>query len=131
VRGRDGCRVPLPWSGERPPYGFTTGDRTWLPQPADWARLSAQAEGGDAHSMLAFYRTALARRPRTLDTAAPLTWKRRDAVLDIVVAGDPGIRCIINLGAEPIELPAGDVLMTSEPVSAGRLAGDSAVWLSS
>jgi alpha-glucosidase len=24
--GRDGCRVPLPWAGERPPYGFGAGD---------------------------------------------------------------------------------------------------------
>ena len=23
--GRDGCRVPLPWSGDRPPFGFLTG----------------------------------------------------------------------------------------------------------
>ncbi|MGJ8493651.1 alpha-amylase family glycosyl hydrolase, partial [Glaesserella parasuis] len=23
--GRDGCRVPLPWSGDAPPFGFTEG----------------------------------------------------------------------------------------------------------
>ena len=23
--GRDGCRVPLPWAGEAPPYGFSAG----------------------------------------------------------------------------------------------------------
>ncbi|HEY0240943.1 MAG TPA: glycoside hydrolase family 13 protein, partial [Friedmanniella sp.] len=35
VRGRDGCRVPLPWSGTAAPYGFSPdGVHPWLPQPA-------------------------------------------------------------------------------------------------
>ena len=50
LRGRDGARVPLPWSSEHPPYGFTTGDRTWLPQPQDWAARTVEAEAGDSHS---------------------------------------------------------------------------------
>ncbi len=44
-RGRDGCRVPLPWSGTRPPYGFSPEGSTaapWLPQPDDWAGLTAE-----------------------------------------------------------------------------------------
>ena len=100
VRGRDGCRVPLPWSGDRPPYGFTSGGLTWLPQPANWAVQTAQSEADDARSMLAFYRKALVRRPRTLDPSAPLTWNRRDSVLDISVAGEPGMRLLVNLGPE-------------------------------
>ena len=39
-RGRDGCRVPVPWSGDAPPYGFSPAGATappWLPQPAGWA----------------------------------------------------------------------------------------------
>ena len=35
--GRDGCRVPLPWSGDAPPFGFSPAAATgppWLPQPA-------------------------------------------------------------------------------------------------
>src|SRR5690606_28078159 len=38
--GRDGCRVPIPWSGDRPPFGFGPGDeQPWLPQPEEWAGL--------------------------------------------------------------------------------------------
>jgi alpha-glucosidase len=37
--GRDGCRVPLPWSGSAAPYGFSpSAVPTWLPQPGHWAR---------------------------------------------------------------------------------------------
>ncbi|MEZ0073882.1 glycosidase [Planotetraspora sp. GP83] len=39
--GRDGCRVPLPWSGTEPPYGYSTGV-PWLPQPADWKELTVE-----------------------------------------------------------------------------------------
>ena len=45
--GRDGCRVPLPWSAE-----------PWLPQPAHWATYAADRQDGDPHSMLTLYRTA-------------------------------------------------------------------------
>ncbi len=31
---RDGCRVPMPWSGDAPPYGFGTGERPALAPPA-------------------------------------------------------------------------------------------------
>jgi alpha-glucosidase len=128
-RGRDGCRVPLPWSGEEPPYGFTTGTTTWLPQPADWASLTVSAQQGAEGSMLAFYSEALARRPRTIDTAAPLAWNRRDSVLDITVAGSPGLRCVVNFGEEPVALPSGDVVLTSGPVTDGMLSSDTAAWL--
>lgn len=30
--GRDGCRVPLPWTADAPHAGFSTGE-PWLPQP--------------------------------------------------------------------------------------------------
>jgi alpha-glucosidase len=43
---RDGCRVPLPWSGHSPPYGFGPGD-SWLPQPGEWAALSVAAQQGE------------------------------------------------------------------------------------
>jgi alpha-glucosidase len=129
LRGRDGCRVPLPWSGTVPPYGFTDGDRTWLPQPEDWGPVTVSAQDHDPDSMLAFYREALAARPRSLDTRSPLAWNRRDSVLDLGVPGAPGIRVVLNLGTAPVPLPDGDVLLTSDPLSGGMLPPDTAAWL--
>ena len=59
--GRDGCRIPLPWDGDRPPYGFSRegADRPWLDQPVDWARLTVEAQSEIATSMLSLYRTGL------------------------------------------------------------------------
>ncbi len=77
-RGRDGCRVPIPWSGTRPPYGFSPeGARAepWLPQPDGWTDLTAEAETGDPRSMLELYRTALhLRRESPALGDGELTW---------------------------------------------------------
>jgi alpha-glucosidase len=65
--GRDGCRVPMPWSGERSPYGFgPDGSTPWLPQPHLWEDLSVAAQDGVAGSTLEFYRELLRLRRELL-----------------------------------------------------------------
>ena len=78
---RDGCRVPIPWSGDAPPYGFGPGaGQPWLPQPLDWADRSVAAQEQDPDSTLAFYRAALAaRRKHTSDTTEERRAARRRA----------------------------------------------------
>ena len=45
--GRDGCRVPIPWAGGTAPYDFGPGaEQPWIPQPADWAPLTVEAQDG-------------------------------------------------------------------------------------
>ena len=58
-RGRDGCRVPMPWSGSAPPFGFSANPDTWLPMPTDWAPLTVAAQIEDPTSTLSFFRVAL------------------------------------------------------------------------
>ncbi|MEJ7796833.1 MAG: glycoside hydrolase family 13 protein, partial [Nocardioides sp.] len=71
--GRDGCRVPLPWGGDAPPYGFGPGEgQPWIPQPDEWASLTVEAQGTDPDSTLSFYRSALASRRDVMDQTAPL-----------------------------------------------------------
>ncbi|MCM3921412.1 alpha-amylase, partial [Frankia sp. AiPs1] len=61
--GRDGARVPLPWSGDAPPYGFTAGGvEPWLPQPAGWAGFAVLAQAEDPMSTWLLTRGALALR---------------------------------------------------------------------
>src|SRR5699024_7990140 len=57
--GRDGCRVPLPWSKSGPSFGFSDSGEAWLPQPADWGELSREAQRGVEGSTLELYRTLL------------------------------------------------------------------------
>lgn len=131
VRGRDGCRVPIPWSGSEPPYGFGSGDsRPWLPQPADWAPLTAEAQATDANSHLALYKAALRiRREQAALGDGRLAWDpdAPDGVLSFT--RDPGFRCVVNLSDQPLDLPGDTVLLSSEPLTDGKLPVDAAVWL--
>jgi len=134
VRGRDGCRVPIPWSGSEPPYGFGTGEgQPWLPQPADWAPLTAEAQATDPDSHLALYKSALRiRREQEALGDGRLAWDTDapDGVLSFT--RDPGFRCVVNLADEPFELPGDtEVLLSSEPITNGELPVDAAVWLKS
>ncbi len=131
MRGRDGCRVPLPWSGQAPPFGFSPdGVTPWLPQPDAWRTLTVEAQDGDPASMLALYRDALRLRRETAGLyAAGLAW-RHDApegVLDF----DRGeaLRCVANLSGSPFTVPEDRVLLSSIPLEDGLLPTDATAWL--
>ena len=135
--GRDGCRVPLPWSGDRPSYGFSPEDATgepWLPQPPAWAGLSVAAEDGVPDSMLTLYRRALRlRRAEPGLGDGPMSWLEADPrVLAFARggAGDPGFACVVNLSDASVPLPDHrDLLLASGPLDGGALPPDTAVWL--
>ncbi|POX43515.1 alpha-glucosidase [Streptomyces sp. Ru73] len=132
-RGRDGCRVPIPWSGEHAPYGFSPDGATgapWLPQPPLWRELSVAAQEGDEDSMLALYRTALrVRREHPALGDGTMTWLEAPAGV-LAFRREPGFVCVVNLSAEPYPLPEHkEILLASGPLADGRLAPDHAVWL--
>ncbi|PRX02062.1 UNVERIFIED_ORG: alpha-glucosidase [Actinomadura viridilutea] len=130
-RGRDGCRVPLPWSGDAPPYGFSGEDvEPWLPQPESWKALSVERQTGDPASMLELYRSALRlRRENPALGDGDMRWNPApDGVLSF--SRDPGFTCVVNVSGEPCDLPAGaEVLLASGDLVDGRLPADTAVWL--
>ncbi len=127
--GRDGARVPLPWSGDAPPYGFSpNGARPWLPMPADWAPVTVAAQERDPGSTLTLYRRALALRRSQLRLQPPeLGWLPAAADCLVLQRGD--LLCAVNLGRAPAPLPPGRVLLASEPPSDDQLPTDTAAWL--
>jgi alpha-glucosidase len=127
IRGRDGCRVPLPWTSSGRSLGFSAGDaRPWLPQPADWAQESAEAQAQRADSTLAFYRAAVRARREHLSAAHGLSWAR---VGDGVLAFDRGpLRCLFNRRDDAVPI-AGTLVLASEPATADTLAVDVAAWV--
>ncbi|WP_326595138.1 glycoside hydrolase family 13 protein [Streptomyces sp. NBC_01803] len=132
-RGRDGCRVPIPWAGQSPPFGFSPQGATaepWLPQPPSWKDRGVQAQTGDENSMLELYRRALSVRHRHPALGeGTLEWL--DAPADVLsFAREPGFVCVANLSAEPCALPDhARVLLASRPLEDGLLPPDTAVWL--
>ncbi|HET9667772.1 MAG TPA: glycoside hydrolase family 13 protein [Desertimonas sp.] len=132
IRGRDGCRVPMPWSGTEAPFGFGPGAaQPWLPQPTSWAEFTVAAQDGDPASHLSLYRAALQiRRQHPALGDGRLEWV--DLAPDVLCfERRPGFRCVVNFGVDPIELPAHRrMMLASVPVVDGVLPSDGAAWLS-
>ncbi|MFB9312676.1 glycoside hydrolase family 13 protein [Nocardioides plantarum] len=123
--GRDGCRVPVPWSGDAPPYGFGPGDtQPWIPQPTDWAPLTVAAQTGVDGSTLELYRAALTAR-RGLPPATSVEVHVDGDVL-LIERGE--VTIALNCGTADTTLPAGDVLLASGPCG-DTLPPDTAVWV--
>jgi alpha-glucosidase len=123
--------VPIPWSGDEPPYGFSSVRETWLPQPRNWKTLTVEAQTGDESSMLELYRAALRlRRAHPALGDGALTWRPGHDADVLAFDRVPGFHCLVNFGSEPVALPAGRLVLSSAPLPAdGTLPGDTAVWL--
>jgi len=123
--GRDGCRVPLPWSSDEPGFGFSPTGRAWLPQPKEWAKLSRDVQRGRDGSTLQMYKNALARRRAYNLGAGQIAW------IDLgpgIVAFDNGpVRVIANLSAAPLQF-AGRLLASSGPVRA-QIPASTTAWI--
>ncbi|GAA3811923.1 glycoside hydrolase family 13 protein [Streptomyces chiangmaiensis] len=130
VRGRDGCRVPLPWSGVHPPFGFSPEEADpWLPQPKEWDLLTVDAQTGEPESMLELYREALRLR-RELPTLGdgPMAWL--DTPPDVLAFTRGPVICAFNLSTALWQLPADTtVLLASNPLDGHKLPPNTAVWI--
>lgn len=130
--GRDGCRVPLPWSGTAAPFGFGPSGTPWLPQPPTWAAITAEAQERVPDPTMAFYRAAMrARRASPALGDGPMHWlDTPDGVLAFY-RWDHCV-CVMNFTDLPIELPDvvkdAAVLVTSSPSEPGTLAPATAAW---
>ncbi|MFI6348406.1 glycoside hydrolase family 13 protein [Streptomyces sp. NPDC050560] len=131
-KGRDGCRVPLPWTPEGPSYGFGP-DGAWLPQPASFGPLSAAAqraaeEAGAAGTTLGLYRAALRLRGELLGDESLVWHSSPEGVLDF--GRSSGWRSVTNLSATAVAVPPGEqVLCSAGPVPVSAVAPDTTVWL--
>jgi alpha-glucosidase len=134
LRGRDGCRVPIPWAGDKPPFGFSPDGAVaepWLPQPPTWRDRTVAALDGDPDSILELYRTALRlRRDHPALGDGTLRWLESPAGT-LLFAREPGFICAVNISRAPMPLPEGvELLLGSGPLSRqGQLPPDTAAWL--
>ena len=131
--GRDGCRVPLPWSGNARPFGFSPTEASgepWLQQPDTWGAKTVEAEHGDPGSMLNLYRDALRIR-RTDPDLADETMRWLPSAPDVLsFARGDGFVAMTNLSAVPVALPPeSEVLLASADLDHGALPPDASAWL--
>ncbi|RLP80761.1 alpha-glucosidase [Mycetocola lacteus] len=137
--GRDGCRVPLPWSGQEPPFGFEPEGSTaptWLSQPADWNTYTVEAQRKDPGSMLNLYRRMLEFRERDAALGdGPFRWLTAADHAGfgpevLAFARADGFISVTNFSGEPFALPErAQLLLSSSPLEGGLLPADTTAWL--
>ncbi len=128
-RGRDGARVPIPWTSASIAYGFGELAETWLPQPEAYGRYARDLQEVEPTSTLSLYRSALALRGRFDLGRGELRWVSPPG--GSVLAFRRGdLLVLANLGAEPVPIPSGaTLLLGSAPDFSGAVEPDSCVWL--
>jgi alpha-glucosidase len=126
-KGRDGCRVPIPWSHTGPSFGFGN-NAPWLPQPAEFGAQSVEAQNGVEGSVLELYRSAIAMRSAYWVDSGDLTWL--DLHEDVIAFQRNGFACITNFGERDVTLPSGDVILAStQPDRDGMIGSNTTVWI--
>ena len=126
-KGRDGCRIPLPWTADGPSFGFSTG-AAHLPQPSWFGPLSVQAQEHDPASTLTLYRQALSWR-RKLQAAENLEW-RPGTNGQVLHFGRPGgWQSVTNFGSRAVPRPHGTVVVASSSLQGDLLPADTTAWL--
>jgi alpha-glucosidase len=124
-KGRDGCRIPLPWARELP-------KKSWLPVPAAWSALSVETQNGDESSTLSFYRAALhTRRGCEALRTGTFSWlpSPEGTLVFAREAADGAIACAVNVDAEALPLPLGEVALSSEPGLLDPLPRGTSAWV--
>ena len=127
-KGRDGCRVPLPWTATGPSFGFGSAG-AWLPQPYWFASYAVAAQDGANGSTLELYRAGLALR-RRIGGGEGLEWIDGGLGVDVLhLRRSGGWASVTNFGDRSVARPPGDVLLSSGPLHEGTMPPDTTVWL--
>jgi alpha-glucosidase len=128
-RGRDACRVPVPWDGDAPPFGFSANPDTWLPIPPEWATLTVEKQLPEANSTLSFFRRAIElRHNRPEFGGSAVEWI--DSPIDTLVFRlTSGLVCALNASRRAMAMPGGEVLLASGALVDGQLPPNTAAWL--
>jgi alpha-glucosidase len=130
--GRDGCRVPLPWeAGVGAANGFNTTGESWLPQPENYKHLSRDKQTGVAGSTLELYKRLLKVRKSLGLGAGDFRWAPEFENENSLAYVNKGVAVVANFGTNPVVLPKGEVLVTSQvDLSAdGYLEQDQTAWV--
>ncbi len=131
-KGRDGCRVPLPWTRTGSSFGFGSNG-AHLPQPAWFGQNSVEAESDDPTSPLEIFRTALVLRKKLI-APEELTWHETGDPNVLHFSRPNGWHCITNFGHGSYSFSkVGSILHASGPLTVdfdqSSLPPATTVWL--
>jgi alpha-glucosidase len=129
-RGRDGCRVPIPWTATAPAFGFSPTGSSWLSQPAWFADHALDTQTCVPGSTFEMYRAGLRlRREFRLGTGS-LAWVdglTGEGTEQVVAFVNRDVLVVTNLGERALHLEGDlEVLLSSVDLPYGH-AGEQGV----
>jgi alpha-glucosidase len=129
-KGRDGCRMPMPWQHEAGDMGFSSASanpaRTWLPIYEPYRSLAVDLQQSDAESLLNFYRTLLHwRKSQSALIEGNIALLPCDPqVLAYVRTSDSQkILCLFNFSEQPVQWQIPDHLQVDKELADSGLVG--------
>ena len=126
-KGRDGCRVPLPWTHDGRVVRLRRGRRRTCRSRPGSARYCGRGAGRRRGLDAGAVPEGAAAPPPAADRRSwpgAETGTRRPALLR-----PGGWHCVTNMGQAPVELPDGQVLLSSAPLDGQRLPPDATAWV--
>jgi alpha-glucosidase len=126
-KGRDGCRVPLPWVPVGKSFGFSKTGKSHLPQPEWFKDFAVEMQKGIKGTTLEMYREALALR-KVLQTEEELKWIPTTSTEVLHFVRPNGWHCIMNFNAKPYKMPKGEILISSGPIKSGKIPPNTTIW---
>jgi alpha-glucosidase len=128
--GRDGCRVPIPWEKDLPAFGFNETGKSWLPQPAQYGEYSRDQQEGVDGSTLELYKKLLKVRKELSLGHGDFAWHKDSSGEHSLGYVNSGILVLANFSGKNIEIPTGEILLSSQnDLSSGLLEEDQVVWV--
>ncbi len=128
IRGRDGCRVPMPWTDRGTAFGFSDIPDTWLPQPPYYGTYAAAAQRERPDSTLRLYHRLLTLRRRHHLGAGDFRWTPSPG--HVLHFSNGPVEVMTNFGTEPMPLPSGAHVLAASAAVTDQLPPDTTVWLS-
>lgn len=119
-KGRDGCRVPIPWEQGAASFGFGPAPTSWLPQPDWFGGYAVDAQRGVPGSTLELYRNALLLRREHGLAYGQVDWL--DAPANVLAARRGQVTVLSNTGSRPahVAVPLGGELVLDSGGGAER-----------
>jgi alpha-glucosidase len=97
--------------------------------PPEWAVVTVEAQLDDEGSTLSLYRHALRLRRQLPELhGSAFSWQRAPQGC-LAYRRGANLVVALNAGDVPVELPPGEVLLSSSPLEGNKLPANTAVWL--
>jgi alpha-glucosidase len=126
LKGRDGCRTPMPWNSTASSAGFSSSARPWLPVAKPQLSLAVDQQQSNVDSLLHFY-TQLLHWRRTVPALVVGTMQLLPVHPQVLAfvreSGGQRVLCLFNFSDQPAVMNLPSEMGVATPIQQSGLQG--------